>query len=1051
MKLLVREIKKTYFRDPKIVWGAHASDVYSYERDNEEVLYVVDAAGSTTSVTISNFIKKNTKYKVSIRLFDNGSSGATRIRLSTPAGGALKSTTYLPNFNTLANNTNTFYYLSGDDIDLKLMFIKTGIETIDCNLDSIILEEIQASELSLQDTDKGIVLNRSIKEIRDPDKYKVGYSNSFNILMDNNTSEYLKFKNLNPDSEIIYSAIISDDSFDMKGSLVFKKNQDNYLGADVIQAQFFEMGAEFFDSIKDKWIHSLSTESSYLDYNRMVSKMKTPQVAKDTDETFWFGTIDNGQINNTAALTTGWSRGFNENNFNGIPGYSHKLNLGMCDIYPSVYVRKIWDLIHEQAGYAYEGDIFDTDNWNGLLVNDLSKFKIDKETQENFKSRGEIIQNATLGVLPGFASFASYNEWLTLDTHEGECTYYGYEPSTYTTMKSKINIKVEIDLETDPNFETFDDNQHPGAFLHIMGEVHLIFIPVQTGSIDGEVFDINEGNYIVHNIGNFDLQNFNKGDTKYVLDTNVDIDYNQFIGNVKYRAKVMVIPSYYNQTVDAGIIYLHQICDVNIEGSMEFDSHDRISTGNQFYFSNVVPKMKQIDFIKNIASLFNLRFEFDVEKKLITWYTFDEYYMKYSDIKNFNNIIQKDKLVKKLGAEFQSNNNIFSYKLTKGNVIEQYNDIYEHQFGSYTKRIPGELKKKETKFENGFGIQPFEYVIDGYLPLINNNNKVDIIYSSAIPRNNNVIPFLSYSNIIPLNSDIIFRKEFLVKIDMLTIPTSSPILSHKPLGNNSEVYTLEYYQAENNSTIYKEPTQNHYDLYLQNDFGTKLNTNAFILDCNVKLDNYDFSQLKLNDIIEYEENLFMIDKITGFNENKLTKLTLLKINFNPNYTGTVLEPFAYIHPDSYHEGFGYVFTTNAIYISGVDSFDVTYDGLTDDLIIHNNGFDNKYQISLDGVIWNNFPSGADFTLRTAATLVNGETFTIYYRLATALSYGLNLAYTSWSLTSGYTTNGIIETVSLRTRLRRMPIGNIGSETINPINVISGETSNKTNTKNRIIS
>jgi hypothetical protein len=40
------------------------------------------------------------------------------------------------------------------------------------------------------------------------------------------------------------------------------------------------------------------------------------------------------------------------------------------DVYPSVYVRELWDKIHKEAGIEYNSDseFFQTDYWKNLLI-----------------------------------------------------------------------------------------------------------------------------------------------------------------------------------------------------------------------------------------------------------------------------------------------------------------------------------------------------------------------------------------------------------------------------------------------------------------------------------------------------------------------------------------------------------------------------------------------------------------------------------------------------------------------------------------------------------
>ena len=767
LNLRIKEKITTMFADSEFDFN-YGTNVYNYERNQEEVHFNT-GAGVDDSGIVEDFIKKNTLYNITIQLFDNGCVGnggtSPRLTFSTPMGTNLVSTTGFENFINLPNNTQNIRYLSGSDNDLQWKFLTDDPSySIDINLVKITFEEVSYTEIDLVDPEKGIQITKSIKEISSPDKYKIGYTNTFDVLLNSNSEEYLRFKNVVSNSTIEYKAIISDTEYElMLGSVKFTEILDNSIrGIDTIKCQFFQEGGEFFENIKLKNIKDLTDmPGGLISYNNISLSAPT----SSSTATYYYGIVDNGNFDSLSALDSG-NRGVNERVFNEIKSYAHESSFSVGDIYPSVYVRKIWDEIHSQENISYSGDIFKTDNWNALLLNYWNDFNYTKEKIEELKSTAAFNSTWTLYRNSTNTSYDSLNTYVHPSTYDGSFDNYGYDAGEYTIMKSKFNLKVVCDIDVDVNFETYDNvMQTPWIHMLAYGIVEVMFI----GNSVGEPNDPTQNNYFLKKSYPFSLRNYGQADTKFELDISDEIDYNLFNANESYRIFIKVIPTSYWQDESyaySGLDFYEEILKVTITGNLNMDSHEKIApgshtplyAGNGFKFSDVVPKMNQIDFIKNIANLFNLRFEYDSNKNHITWYTFDEYYMKYSDIENFTNIIKKENIKKILGNDFQSNNNLFKYKETTGKYIDLYNSNNKHQYGTKVINLTGELDTKEFVLENGFGIQPFSYVSDEYFALTHNSEQIDNFNSTSIPRKMNNIPFLSYQNIMS-GIPIIFRKE----------------------------------------------------------------------------------------------------------------------------------------------------------------------------------------------------------------------------------------------------------------------------------------------------
>jgi len=1062
LSLRIREKIKNNFSDGIFEFNSGTSTKeYNYERNEEEVhidIYNIPPDPDDSGL-LYNYIKPLTTYRVSLKIISNrGGFGAdASFGISNTSDGNMVET-WIANFHNAENNTISFMYTTSDETTLKWHLIKNaGI--IDANLISIELEELSYTKMILEDSKKGILMNKSIKELKDASVYRLGYTNKFNIILDGETNSYLRYKGVVSNSYITYEAIISDEHFDiMKGSIIFNEISQN--NKDVISVEFFEYGIGFFDKLKISNLKDLADNESFVNssgsttYENMLETRVSPQINKNNNTTFYYGVVDNGNFNNFE--TQNLDRGMGECLINNNKSSSHLCIASVNDLYPSVFVRKIWDQIHVQNGINYNSDsgIFVSDNFNALLLNYWKDYIISEERKEELKATADIkLVNylfktndaSQISSNPNYYPskiinlFSNYH--INFSNTVGDSVEYGYyQPTSGNTIMSLDgSITVDLDLDVGEfentgssyiSYRRYENENIPNArIMSLEGKLTVTLI----GDNLGEINDNTRNNFIFQHTKNIHLANYGSFADNISYDIDLGIDYNLFSNSDKYRIKISWEGTgdgengWKNNKVGTQVV--DPVCVVNLDGNVVFNSSDKIVPGNQFNYRDLVPDITQMDFIREIANLYNLRFEYNDNTKTITWYTFDEFYMKYSTVVDYTNKIKKNNIKKELGSSYQSSEYNFGYENIDSLLNLNYNNINKHKYGYKTIKVPGDFKTKIYNYKNYFGLNKFTYTLfDNNIPLTINKASSSKRFSSASSLEMLDVPYLSYQN---LNSifgfgrpdveDFFFRDEEKELKYISIIPSSSVILYHKEKDTNSDVYTLEMFETPSTCSKWKTPNKNMYDLFLQNDWRDIISSNSEYLTVEVHLTNYEFSELKLNNIIQYEDDMHRIDKILNFNENKLTTMKLLRINFNPNYIGTVLDPFPYIIPSSYDEGYGRVLINDTTYSSSSSTFSITYSDLEEPLIVSNNVADSYYQISLNNVDWFDLNSGETFTIRTIPQLVDNENITIYYRLLNAPSSILFDTQTVafWDFTSGYVSNGLIERVTFYSQIKKV--------------------------------
>lgn len=914
LKLEVKKRTKLNFNsdDFGLLVKDNFSNIYD-EAAKTNFLHWEQTDGTDYSGSINFVLKPKTMYEFQIRAedrkahpFGTTGGGTSDVNVSFEIisdSGSVLASTVLNSIETRPGEVTKFLTYHPDQVDGKTLNWKliSDVGAIDFILKSLTVIEKYSTPLEILDAEKGIQITRSIKEISAPDKYKRGFTNEFKIVVNDNINDYLNFVNKKSNSSIIFDAIISDENYTlMEGSLKLSDITSSINGKDVISAQFFENGFEFFEQLKTTNLKELvkynvfatGHEADGFDNDRYVTVNYTnikdmgnpPQWFIDNNKWIYYSIVNNGNIPHTIA-----GRGMNEAIRDGekVPGFTSSFSVN--DYYPSIPVWKIWKELHDKLGYTYEGDdFFDTDQWKGLLYNYWKDYVYSKETININTASGKfagygnkILIEAVSGNKVkiklfhdtyGFYGFATdaklqspisglLNEKiLNFELDSTNPLYYGWVelediPSWYDLTDSYINlgsaneaswfitrmgyqsINAHVFLEnTTGPIDDYYLNQNmaiPGSGLNLheynfnmKTEVKAkLKISLKTGdtnysyldTIDGTIETLRMKGTVKVKIGydewgsesdnqflllkevEYDLRNYEPYSETLEFDLSSEIDYNFIQQEKQLKIYVYINNTNFDHSYQNN---LDKLLKVTVSGNIKFIPHQKIAPDTRYGWvgnngnenlNTIVDNKPLMNFYKNVLSLFNMRFIIDEKRKKISYFTFDEYYIKNSKVKDFTNKFDVKKVKRNFGNSFQANSYLFQYKKTP--------NYFDNQFGKDEKSLTGELSTKQIKIELGYGLVPYEMFMGGIPLTLNYSLDPGTFISSAPSRHIGEQAFFSYMN--TTNNLLILLDEDHLIHYLGTIPTQSPIctLIRTPLP-----VTLldDHFQSSKNNWILTE-------------------------------------------------------------------------------------------------------------------------------------------------------------------------------------------------------------------------------------------------------
>jgi len=308
-----------------------------------------------------------------------------------------------------------------------------------------------------------------------------------------------------------------------------------------------------------------------------------------------------------------------------------------------------------------------------------------------------------------------------------------------------------------------------------------------------------------------------------------------------------------------------------------------ITPGQEVDFSIVVPDMLQIDLIKSIITSFNLFTIVDIANKNISYETYEMYYENGKSLDWTTKLNTSQPIEYLLGNEYTSNKIILTHQEGSSFWSKKYSDRYKDQvFGNKIINTGNEFETNEYKVETKFAVNLFDMPIDGmYITRMNESDPKD----SKIDLKLSDPPIIGFFNTTPINShwnfyydDVVNSKDEAPSFTAWFDPTMFNI----GYGSKTTDLLLNF---NTQPTIDKsgqigKPLHNLYSEYWRNYLLNLLDKNARILKAYFDLSINDYSELKMNETINIDGTSFFINKVSDFQDGKLTECELIKTIFN---------------------------------------------------------------------------------------------------------------------------------------------------------------------------
>ena len=1076
LELKIRKKTKIKFSD-ELFSFQHGTEDYDYTLV-DKFIKVDQSAGEQDEGIIYNIVKPNKRYKITIRATNFGSSSASRFWVMNDDGTNTAYSNSFPNYSISLGlpRWHSFYWESGSNKNIKWMIKGSGsspsTQYAKVDLYNITISEVEYLDVDLVDNVKGIELNKSYRDTKNPEKYNNDYSSNFKLPTTKKNLDLIDFVDIQKNTLFQYDSLLEEDGLTiMGGEIIFRRiDLEN-----VIYGVLFAEDSNFFNKIKSKELRELDLPDSTVNYENYLRTSRTSQSNYDADEPYFYNIINNGNITDDYWRSVGEKITITPNNVDPESKINYASGFNVNDVVPSVYVWKLWDKIHAEEGMTCSGTFLESEEFIGLLLNDFNNYKISKEEKNANKSSAKI-SGLTYFLEDELGDGISRTkEWdLTFEDMEGnDWTDRYFKPTK--NLGLKINITVKMKFDTD-SFNWGSSVGCPG--IHLKLKVNASFgrranykpqpytesmlypLPTNLEPLTNPDNEILFGEEII------ELDEDNKRQTvKFTAKIDANYLYEVLSTDQSfYTIRVKVTPQYYLQEAigglwDADLVptpIQTEICKMTPSGKIKLTGIQKIVPGETFTKENILPKMKQIDFIKAVANLFNLRYI--ITGNNIEWLTYEEY-MNKGELRNWSNKLHHKFKNTYFGNTFQTNEYTFSYKETKGDTKEAYESNVGLDYGVKIDKKDGDLETKTKKYNVGIGIQAIEqmkynlFYIAGtpYANEIfitnNHEEQKDTTISSVDFNKVGKKPFFSYQNVVP-SPPTTFRDERLEKHNIQNISVSSHIMNPRIQNTGEDIFTLAFQEPDwdvlYDTTEFIKPTRNLYDSFFHQDFQDILDKYAEKMTGQIYLDTLEFNDLKMNDIIQIDDKNYRVEEISEWNKNKISKVKLLKTNFNNYYVGTVVTPSPFIDLDDYSLSWGSA-VVHTVYTSTPKELSFNYSNIVDDIVIKNVGVINNYQVSLDGgTTWLSFNAG---TTRTIVTGSASGTASFHIRIIGSGS-SIGTSYVSSIEVSTLNTSGIkyYKICGLYTKVSTFPtivVLNPGFTTIDvvtppdPINVIGG--------------
>ena len=695
------------------------------------------------------------------------------------------------------------------------------------------IQLIEVNEGYLDVDDNSVVpLNFSVSEIRDLSKKKGAYSKTITLAGTKNNNKllnnYFEVNIVSGEFNVSQKqpCIILQDGVTILDNCILQLlNVKINRGLVSYEISIKDTSSDFFQTISGKEI----TDLDFTDLNHVTNASNI--IASFTN-------------------TEGYKYGLGANETN-----EYNINQAM----PCLFVKTIWDRLFQSAGYTYEFSELASIGFDKLLLPYIGDGSGSVD-QSNEDVLADITAPfTTTNVQPTAGITTTFAEAIIIDNELIDVNGY-YNPITgiYTTpydIQGSDSLNVNVVMSYDLKLTTTGT-----AIYGRSGEVNPITLkPIFAIGNLVPLLGVVEADPIQLSTGYF----FTNSDTLTSGQLTATMPLNQLLAGSTLNTQVGVRIQQGSSWIDNTPSELDKLVNVVLEVTdiqVSFVPNLTVlTTGATINANSLLPvKLKQSDFIKSIAQMFNLFIDTDkFNSRNLIIKTRDTYYDD-GESKDWTLKIAKDK---EKQISFLSDVTSKKYLLTYKQDKDQYNDIYEKQVSE----IYGQI---EYTFDSDF---------------VKETQRNELIFSPTPMGQTTfgaVVPYISYPAP-KLNYRILFDGGVFscgdYFIDGTTVNTY-PSISH---FNNPNLPTYDinfgvcdFYFIQNIGLT----NNNLYNLYWRRTLG-QIN-NGKLLSALFNLSEVDINKVNLSDKIYIGNTVWNINRIIDYDANSrdLTRVELISVD-----------------------------------------------------------------------------------------------------------------------------------------------------------------------------
>ncbi len=614
----------------------------------------------------------------------------------------------------------------------------------------------------------------------------------------------------------------------------------------------------------------------------------------------------------------------------------------VSDFLPAMYLRTIWDQIFAEAGYTYDSDFLTGDYFSHLIMPYSNKSVPSSITlgitpQKSVLSIAQTTtqsvaylrkNNSTLNTQPYLA------RWIYLYTAtpmKGDTTIfnpnnlYNFTQSFYTNpanerFAQKLQITYTIRSQVRYAGIPFQSPDWiPQQWGGDTGDIYIFAVRSDgaqgTFGTQASIFnlwDLSSSSqtggatlgwkrfYFNGQIG-YSIRGNAQGGQEFYDPTTKEYEYRGTITTdllidpnaLKFNENVMIWastraefnkPGEYSPGVQFGDLFDVTLKIVNMSFNVIYESSVAVEDST-ILTSNILPNMKQKDFLTNVIRMFNLYIDVDkTQPKRFLIEPRDDYYVKYQKTQDWSEKLDLTKEIStQIASNLQNRSQILTYKDDKDYYNTEYTNLTNTVFGEYKYEFDNEFASGEKKIELIFSPTPTVK-----LPLSN-----AMFISSIYGFNNGNLtnlggfnPRILYANTLGLTAGDTYN----FWTNGYNIGTAATMSQYPYAGFADEPRnpntSLNFGTIQPFITNYNETINNLYYTYWQNTFLELNSPQSRIIEAYFNLTPIDIGNFSFADLfyltIDNVAGYYRVNKIIDYDPSKYesTKVQLIKaINY----------------------------------------------------------------------------------------------------------------------------------------------------------------------------